>query len=98
MKRVVVSALAAAAGMCQPAAAECISDWSTAAQIARSEKLLSVEKLRRGVALGGEILTTTLCQDGGQYHYKFVVRQQDGRLKTVPVNAMPPAAASAFGR
>lgn len=86
------------ASLSSPAWSACIHDWSAAAQIARERKLLSVEKLRRAPAIGGEVLTTTLCEDAGRYSYKFVVRAPDGRLRTVTVNAMPPAAASIMGR
>lgn len=84
--------------MTHGASATCIADWSAAAEIAREHKLVSVEKLRRGPALGGDVLTTTLCEEAGRYSYKFVVRAPDGRLKSVTVNAMPPAAAGMIGR
>ena len=72
-------------------AEECLTDWGTAGEIVRREKLMSVQDLSKidGPSLGGQIVKTTLCKDGDDYVYKIVVRAAGGVLKTIVVDARP---------
>jgi hypothetical protein len=73
----------------------CYADWSVAAPIVHREGLTTVEALSRLAAskLAGEIVKTTLCEDGGEFVYRLVVRAPDGKLANRTVNARAP-----FGR
>lgn len=73
-------------------AEECLADWGEAAQIVRSQKLLTVQQLVNSAAhaFSGQIMKTTLCKDGDDYIYKIVVRQGNGQFKTIVVDAKNP--------
>ncbi len=73
----------------------CYADWSVAAPIVRQEGLVTVESLtkRAKTKISGEIVRTTLCETGGEFVYRLVVREPSGRLATRTVNARAP-----FGR
>lgn len=88
-------ALISLAGAPAKAADDCISDWSLAAGVVRKESLATVEQLLQLAkkVVGGAIVRTTLCQEGGAYVYRIVVKEPGGRLKTVTVDARKP-----FGR
>lgn len=91
---IVVAAWIAAASGSTARANECLSDWGAAGEIVRREKLLTVQQLTQdeGTLLPGQIVKATLCKDGDDYVYKVVVRTAGGALKTIVVEARPPAA------
>jgi hypothetical protein len=70
---------------------ECFSDWSIAAALVQSEKLVTVDKLISGAktSIPGEIIKTTLCKEDGRFVFRLVVRHK-GTLKTVTVDAREP--------
>lgn len=75
-------------------AGTCYADWSVAAPIVRKEGLTTVEKL---ASLGegrlpGVIVKTTLCEEGGGFVYRLVLRDLHGKLSNRTVNARSPFA------
>lgn len=73
------------------ASSRCITDWSDAAPIVRTEGLYTVEKLTseaRG-KIKGHIIKTTLCQDDGVWVFRLIVRVK-GNLKMMTVDAKNP--------
>jgi uncharacterized membrane protein YkoI len=76
-----------------PARAEsrCISDWSEAAPIVRSEGLYTVEKLTAEARgnIKGTIIKTTLCKDDATWVFRLIVRVK-GNLKMMTVDAKNP--------
>ena len=81
-------------GAARPALADdCYADWGVAGEIVRREKLVTVQQLTQSNAAGlpGQIVKTTLCKDGDDFIYKIVIRQADGQLKTIVVDARRPA-------
>lgn len=96
MNRAMLIVLAAAAIAISPPAAgageKCFSDWSVAAPMVKKEGLATVETLTAlaRAKLPGNIVKTVLCQDDGKYFYRVVVRDDDGRLRTVTVDARKP--------
>lgn len=71
------------------AAADCVADWSTAAQVVKKENLLTVEQVSAAEAgaIPGQIMKTTLCREQGGYVYRLVVREAGGQLRNVVVDA-----------
>jgi uncharacterized membrane protein YkoI len=72
---------------------KCWTDWSAAAAIARRETLTSVErvsKLAREQYPGAEIIKVTLCEERGKFVYRLVLRERQGQLKSVQLNARQP--------
>ena len=88
-----LAALALATGLTPapgPAvAADCLADWSTAAQVVKKENLLTVEQISAAEAgaIPGQIVKTTLCREQGGYVYRLVVREANGQLRNVVVDA-----------
>lgn len=83
-------AASSAAWPVAPMAAEvCLPDWGRAGEIVRSENLITIEELTQEVLPGGggQILKSTLCRRDGDYIYRFVVRDNAGKLR----NTMVPA-------
>ncbi|MGD9783904.1 MAG: PepSY domain-containing protein [Hyphomicrobiaceae bacterium] len=72
----------------------CIDDWSRASRIVSKEGLVSVETLSAvaGPHLGGAIVRTTLCRAGERYVYRLLVRDRNGNLSKVSVDASGPRA------
>lgn len=79
-------------GMASAQNAGCFADWSIAAPIVRREKLLSVEQLNQIAQnrFAGHLLRTTLCEDGGRFVYRLVVRDGKGVIQSVVVDARRP--------
>jgi len=70
-------------------------EWSDAAPIVKREGLASaktVNEMTQAVA-GGELVRITLCEEGGRYYYRLVVKEPSGRLTNQTVDALRP-----FGR
>jgi uncharacterized membrane protein YkoI len=75
------------------AEAKCWSDWSEAAVIVRRETLMPVErvnKLAREKHPGAEIIKVTLCEEVGKFVYRVVLRQRQGQLQSVLLDARQP--------
>ncbi|MEQ1712665.1 MAG: hypothetical protein ABL908_14865 [Hyphomicrobium sp.] len=72
----------------------CMADWSVAASVVRKEGLTTVEQLLKLAhkSGAGDIVRTTLCEDGGTYVYRLVVKDRNGQLKTLTVDARKPFA------
>ena len=72
------------------AGADCFADWGKAADVVRQQGLLTVEELAKTFAndIPGQIVRATLCRDGDDYIYKLVVRDKQGQLKNVVVDAL----------
>lgn len=84
----------AAASAAARAGETCMADWSVAASIVRKEGLTTVEQL---ISLAtksgaGSIVRTTLCETDGNYVYRIVIKQDNGKLKTMTVDARKPFA------
>ena len=73
----------------------CISDWSLAAPIVKSQGLMPVEELTRAARekFNGEIVKTALCEANGTYVYRLVVKGAGGQVRSKTVDAHNP-----FGR
>ncbi len=69
---------------------ECFSDWGKASEVVRQKGLLTVEQLAKTFAndIPGQIVRATLCKDGDDYIYKLAVRDKQGQLKNVVVDAL----------
>ncbi len=93
---IAITVLTLLAGASVPARAgeTCISDWSVAAGVVRKEGLATVEQLLQLAKKSGTgaIVRTTLCEDGGSYVYRIVVKDGQGALKTISVDARKPFA------
>lgn len=85
-------ALALDVGSARAGALDCLTNWSVAAQIVKSEGLATVRQLseRAMSSVGGDIIKTVLCKENGGYVYRLVVREPNGRLKNVTVDAHEP--------
>lgn len=73
-----------------PAArAECLSDWGAAAEVVRENGLQTVEQLSKmsPQQLKGQIIKVTLCEEGGRFVYRLVVRDGAGQMKNVVLDA-----------
>jgi uncharacterized membrane protein YkoI len=70
----------------------CFADWATASRVVAAEGLVTLEQLaKRGQGkLGGEIVRSSLCELKSGYVYKLVIRDADGRLKNVLLDAKTP--------
>jgi len=84
-----VAASAAQLSASQPA---CWPEWSDAAAVVERERLASakgVHVLARQHT-GGELLRITLCEQGGAYVYRLLVRDDQGRVSSHTVDARRP--------
>jgi uncharacterized membrane protein YkoI len=73
--------------------AKCWTDWAEAAVIVRRETLIPVErvnKLAREKHPGAEIIKVTLCEEVGKFVYRVVLKQRQGQLQSVLLDARPP--------
>ena len=70
----------------------CIESWSDAAPIVRSEALVAVRDVHEQVRQRriGDLVKATLCQEGGRYVYRLVVRETSGRITPLTVDARKP--------
>lgn len=75
----------------------CIADWTEAARIVRSEKLVDVKDVQAQARhrLRGELVRVTLCAgpDQGSYAYRLVVFDQAQGVRTLMVDARNPFSA-----
>ena len=70
----------------------CISDWSQAGPIVRSEGLATIEKVGRLARerASVEIVNSLLCKTEERYVYRLTVRSSQGALRTIIVDARQP--------
>lgn len=70
----------------------CFEDWSDAAPIVQSERLIPTRELQSWVRkrLKGKVIRVTLCQDGDRYIYRLLVREPKGRIRNRTVEAKGP--------
>lgn len=70
----------------------CFADWSVAAPIVKKEGLVSVERLSDLVRakLHAHIVKATLCGKDGAYLFQVVIRPENGKLRTLTLNAREP--------
>jgi len=70
----------------------CLSDWSIAAPIVRREGLVTVEQLSGLVRqrFPGDIIKTSLCEGGGTYAFRIVIRTANGQLRSMVLDARKP--------
>jgi hypothetical protein len=70
----------------------CFDDWSDAAPIVLSEKLVPVRDIQAWARkrLKGIVIRVTLCQDGERYIYRILVREPKGRIRNRTVEAHGP--------
>jgi uncharacterized membrane protein YkoI len=72
---------------------KCWTDWSAAAAVVRRETLTSVERVSKLASEqfpGAEIIKVTLCEERGKFVYRLVLRERQGQLKSVLLNARQP--------
>lgn len=67
----------------------CVPDWGAAGDIVRREGLLTIEQVSRmsPQQLKGQIIQATLCESGGGYVYRLVVRDPSGAMRNVELSA-----------
>lgn len=89
-----IFAAVVAAATTGPAAVptKCYADWSDAAALVRQEGLVGVDELSRLARsrMDSEVIKTTLCEAGGRYIYRLVLKLQRGELRVVIVDARQP--------
>lgn len=86
-------ALAAVVIASAPArAGGCYADWSDAAPIVKKEGLTTIEALAETARgkLSGDIVKTTLCEEGGGFVYRLLIREPAGKLVNHTVDARAP--------
>ena len=94
---VAVSSALPATVTVRPAAAadteKCIGDWARAAAIVERRKMIDVAGLGKLARekYNGRIITARLCQSGGNYFYRLMVRGDDGRMQQIKVDVSNPA-------
>jgi uncharacterized membrane protein YkoI len=79
----------AATAQAEPA---CWPEWSEAAAVVERERLTSakgVNSLARQ-HIGGDLVRITLCTQDGAYVYRLLVRNAQGHVATVTVDARRP--------
>jgi uncharacterized membrane protein YkoI len=72
---------------------KCWPDWSEAAVVVRREALAPVErinKLAREKHPGADVIKVTLCEEQGKFTYRLVLREKQGQLKSVQLDARQP--------
>lgn len=67
----------------------CIADWSVAARIVEKEALATVEAVTEELRArnAGSVVKTMLCQSGGSYVYRLTVKDANGALKNMTIDA-----------
>lgn len=87
-----VIALSAFPDAARAGEAQCFEDWSVAAAIAAREKLVAVGQLQAGLPKGvsGAIVRTLLCQEGDRFVYRVLVRDRQGQMTKLTLEARRP--------
>lgn len=80
---VLVATAAASLPLGAGAAAGCIDDWAEASAIVKQRDLVPLADLSRVAPerFNGRIVTARLCQRDGNYYYRLVIRDEDGRVR-----------------
>jgi uncharacterized membrane protein YkoI len=70
----------------------CFSDWSAAAAVVKSEGLVTLDELTKLAPskFGGEIVRSALCESEKGHVYRLTIRDANGRLMSVVVDAKHP--------
>ena len=70
----------------------CFADWSAASAVVKSQGLMTLDQLTKlaPAKLGGEIVRSALCEGENGHVYRLVIRNREGQLKTVVVDAKHP--------
>lgn len=82
----------AAPATASPPEPACWSEWSDAAEVVERERLApakGVHGLTRQ-RVGGDLVRITLCEMGGAYVYRLLVRDPKGRVLMLTVDARRP--------
>jgi hypothetical protein len=102
--RIVAGVLIATASVCAGAEASpqttvsttttdsCFSDWSAAIPVVQREALAAVRDVhaQARVRKVGDIVRVTLCTEQGRFVYRLVVREPQGRVVPMTVDARRP--------
>jgi uncharacterized membrane protein YkoI len=92
-KLVLVVAMSALPALAAPAGGgTCFEDWSDAAPVVLEEHLLSTREVHEQARhrLPGDLVRITLCQEGERYVYRLLMRDTNGRLSRLTVDARHP--------
>jgi len=67
----------------------CFNDWATASAIVADRRMVNVAELSQIARnkFQGQLLTARLCRDKLGYFYRLVIRDNNGRVKRVRVDA-----------
>jgi hypothetical protein len=90
--------LAAALASVTPAGAAgdvhgtCYVDWSDAAPIVVREQLATVRDMHAEARAryNGDLVRATLCEEGSHFTYRLLVRDSQGRISGITVDAKKP--------
>lgn len=88
-------AIAISASAFQPAAATdstCYGEWSDAAPIVAREQLRAVREVQELARsyLTGDLIRITLCREEERFVYRVLIRDQNGRISNLKLDARPP--------
>lgn len=97
---VAICIVAAKASRATPAEPVCHAEWSEATSVIERERLASAKGVgalaRRH--LGSDLVRITLCMQGGTFVYRLLLRDGQGRVVALTVDARRPFADAAAGR
>lgn len=70
----------------------CFADWSEAAEIVRAKALVTAKDVHERARIGqiGDVVRMTLCEEGGRYVYRLVIREAKGQVIKLTVDAKTP--------
>jgi len=70
----------------------CYPDWSVAAAIVRKERLVAIAELHEILRnrFAGELVKARLCEKDGRFVYRVIVRQRNGVIRNLTVDARRP--------
>jgi uncharacterized membrane protein YkoI len=87
-----VIGLASTASVAAAENGTCFTDWAAASRVVATEGLVTLDQLSKSSQdkLGGDIVRSSLCEASSGYVYKLVVRDAQGRLKNVLLDAKTP--------
>lgn len=74
------------------AAVKCYENWTVAAPLVRAKGLVPIDRLTELARskLNSEVVRSTLCLESSVYFYRLVVRDEDGYLRSIVVDAKRP--------
>lgn len=70
----------------------CYADWSDAAPIVMREQLVTARDMHAEARLryNGDLVRITLCEEDSHFTYRLLVRDPQGRISGVTVDARKP--------